>query len=317
MKKHPLLILVLLLSCRMLSQNVQVESKKPINANYLQEAAESAIFIYDGSPNPCGQRQPGQRIEPLGSASVIGIADQSANENVFHGWKFLVTAEHVVHGHSNIVLRLNRSDHQGVVCFPMELRSSGVGPNLFMPEDKTSDLAAIALPDIANTDPVIITYSWIMDEEAMKKYEVGIGTGIFTVGYLKGYAGETHNYPVTKFGRISVLTRETWLLSDRGGYENAYVVEMEGVPGLSGAPVLTYGEEIKSNPFRYRVLPPFLVGVVKDSLTYSLPNTKQVMSQGLTAIEPGYKVKIFMDEIVKKLETSGAKPVVNFNELHN
>ena len=111
------------------------------------------------------------------------------------------------------------------------------------------------------------------------------------------------------------MTNEKWFLSDRGFYENGYVVELQGVPGLSGAPVMTYGQEIQFNPLRFRSLPPMLVGVVKDVLVFQDPGKKQFYSQGLTVIEPGYKLRALLAEIASIIKKQGGSPNLEFGAL--
>jgi len=255
------------------------DSKKTADVDYLQQAAKTSVFVYDGAAKPCKPPMPGDHVLPIGSAFIISIED-ATSPVAPRFWDFLITAEHVIHGRSAIVLRFNRSEGKGKVCVDVPLERSGPNQNLFAPSDESTDVVAINLPNTpADADLITITYSWIMDEDGLKKYDLKVGTGVFTVGYLFGYAGESQNYPVTKFGKVSVLTDEKWFLSDRGSYENAYLVELQNVPGLSGAPLLAYGEEFKMNPLRFRSIPPVLIGVVKDVLL--VQNEKAALRRNL------------------------------------
>ena len=314
--RHLLAAALLFFSWNSWSQTQPSGTKKTADIDYLQEAAKVSVFVYDPSPKPCEPLTPGVRAVPLGSAFIIGIADATSPPDAPRSWEYLITAEHVVHGKSDVVLRFNRLEGRGKVCMDLHLERGGPNQNLFAPSDDSTDVVAIFLaktPDDAEL--LSISYSWITDKDDLKKYELKVGTGVFTVGYLLGYAGESRNYPVTKFGKISVLTDEKWLLSERGGYENAYIVELQNVPGLSGAPLMAYGQEFKMDPLRFRSLPPLLIGVVKDLLWVQDAKTKTRISQGLAAIEPGYKVKALMDEIVARIRAVGGKPNLDFNRI--
>ena len=133
MSRHliPLTLLPIILSSHAQPQTKATGSAKWIAVDYLQAAAGTSIFIYDGGVKPCSPLQPGQRVEPTGSGFVVGIADTTATTNRFHGWKFLITAEHVVHDKSDLVLRLNRTDKQGKVCFSLHLVRTGTNENFF------------------------------------------------------------------------------------------------------------------------------------------------------------------------------------------
>ncbi len=306
-------VLLLAFCCQAVCQTKQTEAQKPVDVDYLQEAARTSIFIYEGSVKPCDPVQLGRKLEPIGSAFLMGIANSEANGSLFSGWQFVVTAEHVVHDRNDIVLRLNRADDKSKVCFPIHLERTGPNQNTFSAKEET-DLVAINVPTFPDTAPIVMPYSWVLDKDGLQKYDLKVGTGVFTVGYLLGYPGEARNYPVTKFGRISVLTDERWFLSDRGFYENAYVVELQNVLGLSGAPLFAYGQEIKLNPLRFRILPPLIVGVVKDVLLVHDQKANLTYSQGLAAVEPGYKLKELLDQITNTLKSQGQKPILDFNQ---
>jgi hypothetical protein len=72
-------------------------------------------------------------------------------------------------------------------------------------------------------------------------------------------SGQKHNYPITKFGKISILSSERWFFSPEWHrQEQAYVVELQNTPGLSGAPVMVYGPEFRFTPFQFRELTPLV-----------------------------------------------------------
>ncbi len=86
--------------------------------------------------------------------------------------------------------------------------------------------------------------------------------------------------------------------------EQGYVLDLSNAPGLSGAPVLTHGIEFRSDPFQYRELPPYLVGVVKGLMLVPIGGG-QVISQGIAVIEPGANLKALVVHIAAVLKTSG------------
>src|SRR4051794_33782424 len=63
--------------------------------DYLQIAAKSSIFIYDGATKPCDSLPDGVVLLPAGSGFVVGIAEKGRSPEQWRGWKFLVTAAHV------------------------------------------------------------------------------------------------------------------------------------------------------------------------------------------------------------------------------
>jgi hypothetical protein len=130
------------------------------------------------------------------------------------------------------------------------------------------------------------------------------------VGYLFGYSGQKQNFPITKFGKVSLITKEAWFLnSSSGRQEEAYLVELQNTPGLSGAPVMVYGLEIKLNPLRYRDLPPLVFGVVKGLRLAPTPGG--AISQGVAAVEPGYRLKELIKSIAEQLRKDGKDVLLN------
>jgi hypothetical protein len=126
------------------------------------------------------------------------------------------------------------------------------------------DLVAIVLPEITGADPTVLPTSLLIDDGKMKEFGIGVGTEVLSVGYLYGYSGQKANFPMAKFGHVSVMSDESWFSSPSSHLvEQGYVLDLSNAPGLSGAPVFTHGMEFVTNPFRYRELPPYLIGVVK------------------------------------------------------
>ncbi len=143
----------------------------------------------------------------------------------------------------------------------------------------------------------------------MSGWQVEEGTDIFTIGYLYGYSGKKKNYPVKKFGKIALLTEETWcpnpLQPDQ--LQKAYLVELQNVPGLSGAPVLLQSPRfisVQGAALAMRHNPPMVVGVIKDLLRAPVA-PGQVISQGVAAVEPGSELKALLQQIAKQITGRG------------
>jgi hypothetical protein len=170
------------------------------------------------------------------------------------------------------------------------------------------DLEAVAMPEILGADPTVLTSGLLLDEAKMKEWNLGVGTQVVTIGYLFGYSGRAMNFPVAKFGHISIVTDESWYLNPESKVmEQGYVLDLSNAPGLSGAPVFAYGVEIETNPFRYRELPPYLIGVVKGLML--VPVNGQLISQGIAVVEPGGNLRALMVQIATALKAGGANVV--------
>jgi hypothetical protein len=281
--------------------------KEPMShqAQFFQQTTNGAIFIYAPQVDPCAPLPPGVRLAPLGTGFVVGIANKTESRpDRWRGWKFLITAKHVISNQTEIIIRLNAANESKFVCQRLQLQLQGATQNVASAPSGT-DLVAIALPDISGTDPTVIPSSLLTDEAKMKEFSIGVGTEVLTVGYLLGYSGQKVNFPMAKFGHISVMTDELWYLNPGNGLmEQGYVVDMSNAPGLSGAPVFAHGIEFETNPFRYRELPPFIVGVVKGLML--APAGNQMISFGTTIVEPGANLKALIKEIARTSKLQGA-----------
>jgi hypothetical protein len=271
-------------------------------------ATNGAIFIYGPQLDPCAPLPKDKILLPLGSGFVTGIEKKGASTpQLWNGWKFLVTAKHVLANQNKIIIRVNASSSSKFVCKTIELQTQGQIQNVVLAPAGV-DLEAVAMPDIPGADPTVITPALLIDEVKMKDWSVGVGTQVLTIGYLFGYSGQQENFPVAKFGHISITTDESWYFNPESKLvEQGYVLDLSNAPGLSGAPVYTYGVEVETNPFRYRELPPYLVGVVKGLML--APVNGQMISQGIAVIEPGANLKALMGQIATMLKAGGAEVV--------
>ena len=214
-----------------------------------------------------------------------------------------MTARHVIGSRDSVILRLNSRDRSRLVCYPHRL-SGGTTQIIFDPKRPEVDLVLLHMPDIPDTDPLIFDYSTIADETMYRSWEISEGTEVYTLGYLFGYSGQKQNFPVTRFGQIALLTEEYWYRTrERNLNEQAYLVELQSTPGLSGAPVILRGPEFRmghQGQLQSRRVPLIVVGVIKGLLTS--PHG----SQGLAAMEPARHLKEILKDIVERLKGEGA-----------
>jgi hypothetical protein len=288
------------------NQTPPTTQKESYQSEFFRLAVNGAIFIYH-SPSvvdPCAPLPPGTIVLlPLGTGFVAGIESTISTPKLWNGWKFLVTAKHVLANQSEVIVRVNSSDGSKFICKTLEIHFSGKDANVVFAPDGV-DLVALWLPEIDGADPTVVPPKMLIDKSQMKEWNIGVGTQVATVGYLFGYSGQKANFPVTKFGHVAAMTDDAWFYNGATRLsEQGYVVDLSNAPGLSGAPVFAYGIEFETDPLRYRVLPPYLIGVVKDLLL--APVQGQMISQGVAVIEPAPNLKALMKQIAGQLKTGG------------
>lgn len=71
-------------------------------------------------------------------------------------------------------------------------------------------MALISVPDLPDTNPTVFDYGLICDDAMYQSIEIREGTDVYTVGYLWGYSDHKQNFPVTKFGKVALITNENW-----------------------------------------------------------------------------------------------------------
>lgn len=325
-----LLVVLVTLMSPLMSVQAQDDTLKPVS--------QSIIFIYGSDTQPCEPPTPGKPpLLPLGSGFVVGIPEKGAAQpGLWKAWKFLATAQHVIGNRESVILRLNKKDSSGLVCHRLELSRSGNTQNVFAHKRLEVDLLLISIPDIPDTDPVVFDFSLIADDTVYKTWEVQEGTDVYTIGYLYGYSGQKQNFPVTKFGRVALLTDESWYRSDRpitipltqeqrdelkkdtgnlftevhtppGTPEQAYLIELNNTPGLSGAPVMLKSPQFRvtgpaPGQLQFRKVEPLVIGVIKGLLL------SPTGSQGLAAIEPARHLKEMLSDLVGELKKAGRNP---------
>src|SRR5580658_2300021 len=77
-------------------------------AEFFQKATNGSIFIYGPQVDPCAPLPEGRTLLPLGSGFVTGVEKRGASTpNSWSGWKFLVTAKHVLARQDEIIIRVN------------------------------------------------------------------------------------------------------------------------------------------------------------------------------------------------------------------
>jgi hypothetical protein len=271
-------------------------------------ASNSSIFIYRSQSDPCAAPPHDEKLFLLGSGFVTGVEKKGGSTpQSWHGWKFLVTAKHVLAKQNDITIRVNAMGESRLICQKINLRPKGETQNVYLAPAGV-DLAAVLLPEIPGTDLAIVSPSLLMDGAKQKEWSIGVGTQVFTLGYLYAYSGQHLNIPVTKFGHISRLADETWYFNPLSRLmEQGYVLDLSSTPGLSGAPVFTYGVDFGTNPSRYRESPPYLVGVVKGLIL--VPVNGQWISQGIAVIEPSANLKALLRQIATMLKKKGAEVI--------
>lgn len=166
----------------------------------------------------------------------------------WHGTRFLVTAQHVAIGlgEGPYCVRLNKfdgdSDH--VMCDPED------EPLLRWISHPDPNVDLVVSPwgyDFQKDgyDALAINGDLIRPEKGHELQDVGVGDLCYAIGLFRLLQGKQRNVPVVHTGHIAMMAgdelipMEDWLEPRKGKrrHVNGYLVQMQNLRGLSGAPV--------------------------------------------------------------------------------
>jgi hypothetical protein len=174
---------------------------------------------------------------PNGTGFFVGLPSNVDTNRFF---LYLVTARHVLRPSENVWLpkvyvRLNLRDGTSTNV-PLSVVESGAGQNVFTHDDITVDIAVIPFtPDFSICDCKFLPVEAITSEVDFKNLDIHEGSDVFFTGMFVNHLGVKHNTPITRFGKVALITDEKidWVT----GKTDLYLMEANAYPGNSGAPV--------------------------------------------------------------------------------
>jgi hypothetical protein len=176
-----------------------------------------AIFI--------GHTRDGE-FRPLGTAFFVGYPLKDG------ACQYLVTAQHIVVGRTDLQIRLNLRNGQS------EIFDLPPDQWIFHPDPaRTVDVAAMRshvslfIYDIVQislkTDSAI--------DDILDRWDIGIGDEVFFPGLFIHHSGQGRNLPIIRSGTIAAMRDEP--IKTSSGSISAYLIEARSIGGHSGSPV--------------------------------------------------------------------------------
>jgi hypothetical protein len=165
-------------------------------------------------------------------------------------------------------------------------------------------LPPLGQPIIGHYPGVSLSVSLLATKENFAKGHIQVGDETFFTGWFMKYYGITRNYPITRFGRLALLSDEKIPWNDKHGNRmlSLYLIETHASKGESGSPVF-----FRPSPWReprtFRLDTPtlLLAGVLKGYLP-----DESSQNAGIAAVVPAFQLQeiLFYDE-VRNSRTSG------------
>lgn len=105
-------------------------------------------------------------------------------------------------------------------------------------EDFKVDMAALDWQPPALADVFPLKLSWAVTPEFIAKERIGPGEDVFVVGLFRRHTGQLRNIPIIRVGNLVAMPEEP--VQTATGLQEAYLVELHSIGGLSGSPVFVY-----------------------------------------------------------------------------
>lgn len=179
---------------------------------------------------------------PLGTAFFVGIEEEQPHR----GYGYLVTAKHVLQDPAkrffpSVFIRLNKKAG-GAEIVEIPLRGSDAPP-VYQHPDAEVDLAVI--PMLPNQDRYsfkFVPQEMLLPQERVKEVPLREGEEVFFAGLFWQFVGERRNYPMIRFGHVSLVTEERIPWRGASGIEwlELFLIEAQSTAGTSGAPVFVH-----------------------------------------------------------------------------
>ena len=254
-------------------------STKTRHLDLYSKCKRMIAFIYE--PSQIGDGTPTEEDYPEGTGFMFAFPLEG--RTVF----YVITNKHVLlkkesgsaerSSNQRVFIRFNNREDTAGLFEKVDLLFSGPYQNVWQHSNQAVDLAAIEVSFLPDVLPEGFTEKNVHSQEL---FSLSVGDPACSIGYLSGYAGKAKMYPVVRFGRIALLSDETWFSSDRDKStpEQAYLAEFQAVGGASGSPV------ILDVPQRPDV--PVIIGVIKAAMKSRGLDASAREAQGLVAVEP-------------------------------
>jgi hypothetical protein len=252
------------------------------------------------------------QLVPNGTTFFVGVKN-NVKANSYN--VYLVTAKHVLCKPNTtefldkVYIRLNKKDG-GSEASMIPIITEGNNRTVFFHTDPSVDIAVIpCLPDEKRYDYKYLTDEYITTKDDYTRLHIREGSDVFFTGLFTPYLGAERNYPVTRFGRVALVTDEK--IDWAGKKMNLYLIEAGSYGGNSGAPVFFYlgsdrepGSLILGEPVLK--LAGIMQGTFRDAQKVEVVETSQtpisLSSMGIAAVVPAYKLYeiLFSDELKRQ-----------------
>jgi hypothetical protein len=219
---------------------------------------------------------------------------------------YAVTARHVIDS-----IKTKGVDHQSYLRINPKSGNAIVGAvpldSWVMHDDPRVDVAVAPIAiDWPNTNQRMLPVGMFLNDEVIRREEIGVGEDLFFPGVFVHRPGEESNIPIVRMGNIASMPGER--IQTKFGNLLGYLAEARSIGGLSGSPafVHTGGMRHMTTAIRAGGGGIFFLGLVHghygtrdildaaDDVLIDSEGSKSV-NMGIAIIVPAYDVKATLD----------------------
>jgi hypothetical protein len=233
------------------------------------------------------------------------------------GINFLVTAKHVVFNKDGKLLPqfYVRRNKEGGGFINHWFLCDALEPRVFVHPDKSVDIAVLPISGDPEKMFTSLPLNLVATRESMKNFKIREGDEMFFLGLFTPFYGSKSNFPVYRFGRLSMIPTERIPFEKDAPEQDLLLMETQVFGGNSGAPCFYYFNE-RRNPNDTSIL---LAGVVKGYYrdwsqvqhVNATTNSFSERNMGISALTPAYYIRDIVEgEEVKKFIASLQLPAM-------
>lgn len=269
-----------------ITRQVAIDSLFQKKVHYLKKIKECVAFIFV---------KEGDEYQAIGTGFFIGIKQESTSI-------YFVTAKHVLLPNGNlypeIYIRLNRKSSN-----PEYKELNLAKDNILMhPEDENVDIALFPFsPQVDIYDFLYISAEELLATKDIADKKMVEGDQVFFAGLFEDHPGRGRNYPILRFGKVSLLMDEKIEVNaynEQEKWAHVYLFEIQSSGNNSGSPVFfevprARRDERESQSGHVEI---YLIGVLKGHY-YDLrfPNVWKTsgkirleLNMGIAMVTPSY-----------------------------
>lgn len=197
----------------------------------------------------------------IGTGFLVGRKEEQDDTYTI----FIITNHHIVENRPQMIVRFNQSDSSECKDYDITLYDST--GELFS-KHKTADVVAIKIvPSVLRNNNSV--FNWFsldrhsLTLDSMQKTDVCEGSIVYSLGFPINMIGTNRKTPICRIGCISRIS-DLFENHDM----NEYLIDLQAIPGNSGAPVINRPENIHIEGTSHNSSAN-LIGIISGSIDYS------------------------------------------------